>query len=73
MSGFTSMDADIFLAERGREMFGEAVRRTDLIRFGKYNDAWWEKPASEPYKNILPIPFEAIQAAAGSLTQNPGY
>ncbi len=62
-----------FLAERGREMFGEAVRRTDLIRFGKYNDAWWEKPASDPTKNIMPIPFDAIQASGGSLTQNPGY
>jgi hypothetical protein len=70
---FTSVDADSFLAERGREMFSEAVRRTDLIRFGKYNDAWWEKPASDATKNIFPIPFEAIQASGGSLTQNPGY
>ena len=73
VSAFTSMDADKFLAERGREMFSEAVRRTDLVRFGKYNGTWWEKPASEPYKNILPIPFEAIQSAGGTLTQNPGY
>ena len=42
-------------------MFSEAVRRTDLIRFGKYNDAWWEKPASDATKNIFPIPFEAIK------------
>ena len=64
---------DEFLAERGREMFSEAVRRTDLIRFGKYNGAWWEKSASESYKNIFPIPFDAIQAANGTLKQNPGY
>ena len=65
-----------FLAERGREMFSEAVRRTDLIRFGAYGNAWWEKSASTANKTIFPIPFDAIQAAnAGSfkLTQNPGY
>ncbi|RPG56393.1 MAG: RagB/SusD family nutrient uptake outer membrane protein [Flavobacteriales bacterium TMED96] len=62
-----------FLAERGREMFSEAVRRTDLIRFGAYGNAWWEKSASTANKTIFPIPFDAIQAANGTLTQNPGY
>ena len=54
-------------------MFQESSRRTDLIRFGKYNDVWWEKPASESFKNVMPIPFEQIQASEGSLTQNEGY
>ncbi|MCO6480864.1 MAG: RagB/SusD family nutrient uptake outer membrane protein [Phaeodactylibacter sp.] len=61
-----------FLAERGREMFQETSRRTDLIRFGKYNDPWWEKPASESFRNVFPIPQEQINAGTG-LTQNPGY
>lgn len=61
-----------FLAERGREMFQETSRRTDLIRFGRYNDAWWEKPASQAFRNVFPIPQEQIDAGAG-LTQNPGY
>jgi len=69
--GLAAMDATVFLAERGREMFSEAVRRTDLIRFGKYGDSWWEKPASDANKTIFPIPFDAIQA--GGLSQNPGY
>lgn len=63
---------DEFLAERGREMFQETARRTDLIRFGRYNDTWWEKPVSEPFKNIFPIPQEQINSGGG-LTQNPGY
>ena len=54
-------------------MFSEAVRRTDLIRFGKYNGTWWEKPASAAHTTIFPIPFDAIQAANGTLKQNPGY
>ncbi len=70
MSGVT---AESFLAERGREMFAESVRRTDMIRFGVYNDTWWEKPASDSHVNLFPIPFDAIQAANGTLTQNPGY
>ena len=67
------LTADSFLAERGREMFQETSRRTDLIRFGKYTGTWWEKPASAEYRELFPIPFEQIQASNGSLTQNPGY
>ena len=70
MGALAAMDADTFLAERGKEMFSEAVRRTDLIRFGKYGDTWWEKPASDATKELFPIPFDRIQEG---LTQNPGY
>jgi hypothetical protein len=68
-----SITADEFLAERGREMFMEVTRRQDLIRFGKFNDAWWEKPASQEFRNVFPIPQEQIDASGGTLTQNPGY
>lgn len=67
-----TMTGEEFLAERGREMFQETARRTDLIRFGEYNGTWWEKPTSEPFVNIFPIPQEQINAGGG-LTQNPGY
>jgi hypothetical protein len=73
VSELSSLDADSFLAERGREMFQEGARRTDLIRFDRYNGTWWEKPASPEHVNIFPIPFAQIQAANGTLTQNPGY
>lgn len=73
VAAFGSLDAAGFLAERGREMFQEADRRTSLIRFGKFNDAWWEKSASPAHVNLFPIPNEQIQASNGSLSQNPGY
>ncbi len=73
VSAFSSMGADEFLAERGREMFQESDRRTSLIRFGKYNDPWWEKPASPEHVNLFPIPNDQIQASGGTLSQNPGY
>ena len=73
VSALGAITADDFLAERGREMFMEVTRRQDLIRFGKFNDAWWEKPASAATKNLFPIPQEQIDASGGTLTQNPGY
>jgi starch-binding outer membrane protein, SusD/RagB family len=68
----TALDPDILLAERGRELFAEGHRRSDLIRFGKYNDAWWEKAQSAPFRNLFPIPENQLQANP-NLTQNPGY
>ncbi len=58
---FTSLDADKLLAERGREMFAEMTRRQDLIRFGRWSDAWWEKDASPDQKyRVFPIPQDQI-------------
>ncbi len=74
VSLYTTLDEAEFLAERGREMFQETSRRTDLIRFGQYNGAWWEKPAdASNHVNIFPIPAEQIEASNGTLTQNAGY
>ncbi len=72
-SAWTDVDADKFLAERGREFYQESHRRTDLIRFGKFGEAWQFKSASPDYKTLMPIPTDAITASSGSLTQNPGY
>lgn len=68
----SSIDEDIMLAERGRELYDESWRRNDLIRFGKYLDAWSDKPASDP--KYLLFPFSASQLASNpNLQQNPGY
>lgn len=72
VAALATLDEDILLAERGREMFAEGYRRSDLIRFGKYNDAWWEKPASQAFRNIFPIPTQQLDANP-DLQQNPGY
>ncbi len=60
------------LDERGRELYKEFWRRQDLIRFGKYNDPWGYKEASDPTVNVFPIPATAILSNP-NLTQNPGY
>jgi len=63
---------DELLAERGREMSWELHRRQDLIRFGKFNNAWRFKPASPAHTRLFPIPPDQI-ATNPSLKQNPGY
>ncbi|HBK88261.1 MAG TPA: RagB/SusD family nutrient uptake outer membrane protein, partial [Cytophagales bacterium] len=73
------LDPDEFLAERGRELFSEAWRRSDLVRFGKYGKIWFGKPALDPadgHLNLFPIPLSQITATAGTknpLKQNAGY
>jgi len=61
------------LDERSRELLWEGWRRNDLIRFGKYNETWWEKNESATTRNIFPVPQYAINANASLLPQNPGY
>ena len=73
VSDLSSITPEEFLAERGREMFQESSRRTDQIRFGAFNGTWWEKPVSDPTRNIFPIPAGQINVSNGTLTQNPGY
>ncbi|MDL5510370.1 RagB/SusD family nutrient uptake outer membrane protein [Arenibacter sp. M-2] len=69
-----SITLDDILAERGREMQWDAIRRTDQIRFGTFlSGTWTEKKAvSEDYRWVYPIP--ALQVALNpNLEQNPGY
>ena len=72
---------DFILDERGRELFWECKRRTDLIRFGKFTGGskiWQWKGGSvngtstESFRDLMPIPARNIQANP-TLKQNPGY
>lgn len=65
-------DPNTLLAERGRELYYEIVRRTDLIRFGVFMKPWALKPASDATHLVFPIPSSAL-AANPNLKQNPGY
>ncbi len=73
--GASTLDAlteEALLAERGRELYWEGHRRTDLLRFGKYLEAWEEKPASSSERLLFPIPAASL-ASNPNLVQNPGY
>lgn len=72
----TTMDLELLYRERGFELYWEMVRRTDMIRFGKYEDTWTEKSDANPQKRVFPIPQTAVDGASnlpGYLVQNPGY
>lgn len=65
-------DPNTLLAERGRELYWEIVRRTDLIRFGVFMKPWALKPATDATHLVFPIPSSAL-AANPNLKQNTGY
>jgi hypothetical protein len=65
-------DQNTLLAERGRELYWENFRRTDLQRFGVYNNIWQYKPTDAATFLLFPIPSQAL-AANPNLKQNPGY
>ncbi|MFW5708345.1 MAG: RagB/SusD family nutrient uptake outer membrane protein, partial [Bacteroidota bacterium] len=76
-----SLTLDRIIDERGRELYWEAHRRTDLIRFGMFTGdeyvwAWKnnvrEGGATDEKYNLFPIPATDITANP-NLTQNPGY
>jgi len=67
--------------ERGRELFWECFRRTDLIRFGQFttNGYLWawkggiqNGTAVDPKYNLFPLPTTDLSANP-NLHQNPGY
>ena len=67
--------------ERGRELYWEAHRRTDLIRFGLFTGGaylWDFKgnvqggAATDAHLNVFPIPASDLQIN-NNLKQNPGY
>lgn len=60
------------LAERGRELYDEYIRRVDLIRFNKFADTWEFKESTDATKALFPIPTNAILSNP-NLIQNAGY
>jgi hypothetical protein len=65
-------DPNTLLAERGRELYWESHRRTDLLRFGVYLKPWQYKPTDDAKNLVFPVPNSAL-AANPNLKQNPGY
>lgn len=77
-----TLTAESILAERGRELYWECHRRSDLVRFGKYagaGQAVWSYKGGVPEGqeidakyNLFPIPANEINSNP-NLVQNPGY
>lgn len=72
----TSMNLDLLYRERGFELYWEYSRRSDMIRFGHYEDSYTSKTNADVRKRLFPIPQSAIDGASsvpGYLVQNEGY
>ncbi|NTD97604.1 RagB/SusD family nutrient uptake outer membrane protein [Agrobacterium tumefaciens] len=77
----SALTTDFILDERGRELWYEAFRRTDLVRFGKFTSAnylWaWKGgtkngTAVNSRFSLFPLPPTDLSANP-NLRQNPGY
>jgi starch-binding outer membrane protein, SusD/RagB family len=77
----SSLTTDLILDERGRELYWEGFRRSDLIRYNKFTEAtylWqWKGGVQagrgvESFRKVFPIPASEIQANP-NLAQNTGY
>ncbi|WP_088653129.1 RagB/SusD family nutrient uptake outer membrane protein [Geofilum rhodophaeum] len=75
------LTAEFLLAERGREFYYEAQRRTDLVRFGQFTNGsyhwqWkggvFEGTATSSHLNIYPIPGDEVSANP-NMKQNKDY
>lgn len=76
-----TVNLDLVLDERARELYWEGFRRTDLIRYGKFTDAsylWpWKGGVKNgtgiaAYRSIYPIPSTEV-ASNPNIKQNPNY
>lgn len=76
----SQLTLDFILAERGRELYWEAHRRTDLVRFGQFTtQGVWAWKGNVPqgtttgaFRDIYPIPASDLGVNT-KLTQNPQY
>ena len=77
----SDLNLDFILDERGRELYWEGHRRTDLVRFGQFTSGsyvWQWKgntingTQTASYRDLFPVPSQDVNANP-NLVQNPGY
>ena len=78
MADFAGADAflEAVLTERGHELWFEGVRRSDLIRYGRYIEyarKYKQSPTAQDYMTLMPLPQSVIDESKGKIIQNPGY
>lgn len=75
------LNVNMFIDERGRELYWEGFRRTDLVRYKRFTESSYVWPFKGGVKagtgvaqtrNIYPIPTADLIANT-NLVQNPGY
>lgn len=72
----TDIFLDTILEERGHELWFEGVRRSDLIRYGKYIEyarKYKGSVTAQDYMNLMPLPQAIIDESKGAIANNPEY
>lgn len=77
----TALSLDVILQERGRELYWEGYRRTDLIRYNRFTTDAYRWPwkggvrdgrGVEDWRRLYPLPASDV-VANPNLKQNQGY
>jgi starch-binding outer membrane protein, SusD/RagB family len=61
-TNLASLTDNEFIKDLGREFIGERHRRTDLVRWGRFGDSWWDKPVDTKDRSVFPIPARALNS-----------
>lgn len=67
---------DKMLLNRGQEFWFEGLRRSDLIRHGKYTEfsiRYKKSQTARPYMTLMPLPQSIIDEGKGKVVNNPEY
>jgi starch-binding outer membrane protein, SusD/RagB family len=76
-----ALDLDLIIDERGRELYWEAFRRTDLIRFNRFTEGSYLWPwkggvrngtGVPTFRSLFPIPATEV-GSNPNIQQNPNY
>jgi len=79
--GAINLTLDYIIDERSRELYWEGLRRTDLVRFGRFTDATYLWPFKggikngtgvESFRRLYPIPAAEL-GSNPNIKQNPNY
>ncbi|WP_316845956.1 RagB/SusD family nutrient uptake outer membrane protein [Pedobacter psychrodurus] len=68
----TSLNEATLYKEIAYETYWELLRRPQMIRFGKLEQAFSAKPITQPFRRIFPIP-QATLDVTKTIKQNQGY
>jgi len=69
----SKLTEDEFVDELGREFLGERHRRTDLIRWNRFGDEWWDKPQDTRDNTVYPIPARVLNSNPLLEQTTPGF
>ena len=72
LGALAALTEEVLFYEYEKELCMEQHARTITIRYGRWEEPWLKKPATDGTRRLYPIPLEQLNANP-NLSQNPGY